>query len=420
MSERPSLLFLSPRFLFPADSGGKIRTRDVLAGMKGGAFRITLISPDSPQRDAFATELEQTCDRFLGWPAAPDSAVVRTLRRLTGLLSPLPLSVAVDRSRAASDVIAAELARDHNLMILDFPHAAVLAPPAAAAVPKVLFAHNVEAEIYQRHAAVSRFPLVHFWRQQYARMLAFERQVAESCVGVITVSERDRDFFADRFCIRDVAAIPTGVDLDFFRYRAADPAVPPTVEGRLVYVGSMDWRANIDAMTHFMDAVWPLIVAQHPAASLTVVGRAPPQDLVERARQRGLSWHFTGFVDDIRPYIDEAQVFIMPLRIGGGTRIKAYQAMAMGCPMVSTTLGVEGLPVEPDRHYLLADTPPAFANAVIRLLRDRGLCNCLATEAHRFVAANFSARRIAEVFETACLQAMDRTQMTGTPNRACT
>lgn len=407
MSGRPSLLFVCPRFLFPADSGGKIRSRDVLAGMKGGAFEITLISPDSPDRPAFGAELAEVCDRFVSWPAAVDSTAARYARRIGGLFSRLPLSVAVDRSAAAQEAIGRELAAGYDLMVLDFPHAAVLAP-AAARVAKLLFTHNVEAEIYQRHAAIAKFPLSLFWRMQVRRMADFERRVAEDCAGVVAVSDRDRDFFAKSYGISQVSAIPTGVDLDFFRYRHADPAAPAPVPGRMVYVGSMDWRANIDAMSHFMDEIWPLIVARRPDASLAIVGRAPPADLVQRAKERGLPWTFTGFVDDIRPYVDEAEVYIMPLRIGGGTRIKAYQALAMGCPMVSTALGVEGLPLTPGRHYLLADDPRGFARAVIGLLDDRAARNRLASEAHDFVAANFSARRVAQVFEQACLRAAGR------------
>jgi len=120
-----------------------------------------------------------------------------------------------------------------------------------------------------------------------------------------------------------------------------------------------------------MDEVWPDISRARPRARCVIVGRSPPQALVERARVRKLNLEFTGFVDDVRPFVHNAHVCVIPLRVGGGTRIKVYEAMAMGCPVVSTRIGVEGLPVEPDRHFLQADSADAMAAAVLALLDDR-------------------------------------------------
>jgi glycosyltransferase involved in cell wall biosynthesis len=127
---------------------------------------------------------------------------------------------------------------------------------------------------------------------------------------------------------------------------------------------------------------------------------------VQRAQARALNWEFTGFVDDVRPFVQNAHVYVIPLRVGGGTRIKVYEAMATGCPVVSTRIGVEGLPVEDGRHYLEGDSAEAMAAAVLALLDDGGRRERLSRQARDFVEQNMSASRAARVFEQICLGAL--------------
>src|SRR5258707_14853174 len=153
----------------------------------------------------------------------------------------------------------------------------------------------------------------------------------------------------------------------------------------------MDWMANIDGIEYFMEQVWPEVARVRRDGKFGVVGRQPPAALVERAAARGLNWEFTGFVDDVRPYVRRAHVYVIPLRVGGGTRIKVYEAMALGCPVVSTRIGVEGLPVEHDRHYLEADSADAMAAAVVSLLGSRERRDRLSPERRRVVEENMAA-----------------------------
>jgi glycosyltransferase involved in cell wall biosynthesis len=131
---------------------------------------------------------------------------------------------------------------------------------------------------------------------------------------------------------------------------------------------------------------------------------------VERARARSPQWTFTGYVDDIRPYIRSAAVYVIPLRVGGGTRLKVFEAMALGCPVVSTTIGVEGLPLQPGAHYLLADEAEAMADSVVRLLGDAPGRERLSSAARAYVAEHFSFRSIARDFERICLDTLERAQ----------
>jgi glycosyltransferase involved in cell wall biosynthesis len=401
------MLFVSPRFLFPADCGGKIRTRDILRGLKGGRFDVTLASPAPPAAHAdFAGELVRACDRFVSWPELPDKPV-RRIKRWLALFTPYPVAVASDASANGRAVIAAELARGYDVVVADFPHAMVLLPDKLPC-PSVLFTHNVEAEIFERHAGVARSALHRVvWKAEASKMRRFENSAARAVDWLVAVSERDGAHFA-RICgSRRVTVIPTGVDLDYFGYDQHEPTVPPD-GGTLVFTGSMDWRANIDGIGYLMDEIWPRIVKVRPKARVIVVGRNPPKALVQAARDRGLAWTFTGFVDDVRPYVRDAHVYVIPLRVGGGTRIKAYEAMAIGRAVVSTAIGVEGLPVTSGREYLCADTAEAFASAALALLEDSQARRRLAAAARALVERNFSARVAAAVFEEACAHAIAR------------
>ena len=396
MKERPRLLFVSPRFLFPADQGGKIRTTQILRGMKGGRFEIVLASPqEADEAERHRADLDAVCDRFLSWPARPQGPLHKAAR-LRHLLSELPVSVISDHSKAGSDLVREALAQDADIAVFDFLHAMVLAPETIER-PSVIFTHNVEAEIFRRHAEVAVNPVKRaVWSQQHRKMLSYEAASLRRFDTVVAVSERDAAAFSALGEIGRVETIPTGVDLEFF------PHQPPGDADHVVFTGAMDWQANIDGIAFFMDEIWPRVAERRPAARVTVVGRNPDAGLVERARRRKLPFHFTGFVDDIRPHVAHAAAYIIPLRVGGGTRIKAYEAMAMGIPVVSTGLGVEGLPVKPGEHYLHADSAPDFAEALIRLLEDAELRNTLSRQARVYVEQNFSSQAVAACFEDIC------------------
>lgn len=400
MATKPQLLFVSARFLFPVDSGGKIRTTQVLRGLKDGRFNITLASPAPAAAESlYAADIAGVCDRFISWPEQ-GRGLAFALKRIALLASPLPIPVATDRSTAGLAAVNGLLAERPDLVVIDFPHAAVLAPDAFH-VPSVMFTHNVEAEIFARHAKVATAAWRKWlWSNQYHKMLAFERRTLLRFDGVVAVAERDAEVFRRDFGITSVAVISTGVDLDFFAYQG------PATNDTCVFIGSMDWLANVDGIEFFMADVWPRIVRERPDARMLVVGRSPPPSLVERAR--GLNWQFTGFVDDVRPYVRDAAVSVIPLRIGGGTRLKAYEAMAMGCPVVSTAIGIEGLPVEDGVHYRRADTAADMAARVLGLFTDRDAAATQARDARAYVEQNFSFRSVAREFEAICLDVMRR------------
>lgn len=188
--------------------------------------------------------------------------------------------------------------------------------------------------------------------------------------------------------------VPTGVDLDYFR-RPADALRTSD----LVFVGSMDWLPNCDGVNYFVREVMPLIWKSKPDCSLAIVGRTPAPNIKALAEQDSRI-KVTGTVPDVRPYLWGASVSIVPLRIGGGTRLKIYEAMAAGTATVSTTIGAEGLDVSHPENIRLADTSQAFADRCLALLNDRAERESVAAYALHLVTSRYSWDAITDAFES--------------------
>jgi polysaccharide biosynthesis protein PslH len=197
-----------------------------------------------------------------------------------------------------------------------------------------------------------------------------------------------------------VRDIPTGVDTEYFA-----PDAAPEAPGQLVFTGAMDWYPNEDAILHFVDAILPLIRREAPDVRLTVVGRNPSPSLRAAATRAGV--HVTGTVDDVRPFMRAASVYVVPLRVGGGTRLKIFEALAMGKAVVSTSVGAEGLPLVAEQHFLAADDPAALAQSVLKLLRDRKARDRLGFAGRRLVEARYSWRGVARRFESELSEAVN-------------
>jgi sugar transferase (PEP-CTERM/EpsH1 system associated) len=283
------------------------------------------------------------------------------------LFDRLPYAAGKYRSREYADRVATLLAsRRFDLVVCDFLVPAVNMP-ASLPCPAVVFTHNVEADIWRRHVERQRDPVRRMlYRQQWRRMLRFEEATLRRFDLVLAVSDTDRKSFQRLYPTlrKPIVTVATGVDTAYFAPRPAD-AIDPR---HLVFTGSMDWIPNEDAMKHFCLDVLPLIRQQEPGVTLSIVGRAPTPAVQRLARIDRVT--VTGRVDDVRDHVGRAGVYIVPIRIGGGTRLKIFEAMAMGRAVVSTTVGAEGLPVTDGHDIVIADTPQTFADAVVTLIRD--------------------------------------------------
>jgi glycosyltransferase involved in cell wall biosynthesis len=266
--------------------------------------------------------------------------------------------------------------------------------------PTVLFTHNVEASIWRRHAQTARNPISRaLLSTQWRRMERFERAALSRFDLVVAVSDADREAFKQLVSLRaPIHVVQTGVDTAYFTPRPV--RVRPA---HLVFTGSMDWLPNEDGMLYFVKDILPRIRHAEPDATLSIVGRAPTPAVVRLAQRDGIE--VTGRVDDVRPHVAEAAVYIVPLRIGGGTRLKIFEAMAMAKAVVSTSVGAEGLPVTPDRDLLIADSAEAFAASVVRLMRDVGLRTRIESAARALVVERYDWAAVAHDFETALTRA---------------
>ena len=406
---RPRLLFVSPRFLFPMDQGGKIRTGNILKGLKGGAFAVTLASPAPADAARFAADIQSACDHFLSWPETPPSKLDRVL----ALASSVPVAVATDRSRPGAAVVARALASKPDAVVVDFPHAGVLVPERIDAA-SIVFTHNVEAEIFERHAARAKGLWRLVWAAQSRKMNRFEQDTLRRFDSVVAVSKRDADALTRRYSLPVVEDIDTGVDLDFFAAAQPDAAPDPGTDGgTLIFTATMSWAANVEGIHFLLDEVWPILVAARPNIEAVIIGRNPPAALAGKIKARGLNVKLTGFVDDIRPYVARSHVYVIPLFVGSGTRIKAFEAMAMGRPVVSTSLGIEGLDVTDRENFLRADNAAEFSHAILALLDDATMRQRIARAARRLIEARFSWRTIATQFSAICARAVTRRRRTG-------
>ena len=412
------MLWLKSDLLLPLDKGGKLRTWHLMRHL-ARRHEITYLAfadPDQPRAEVEG--MREVAARVETVPRREPAK--RSLRfnveAALRVLDPLPYAVGKYRSAAYRKRLRALLAeRPFDLIVCDFLPPAVNLP-GRLPCPAVLFTHNVESEIWRRHAETKSSPVARaLYAMQYRRMLRYEGGALRRFDGVLAVSDADRDTFARLYpgaVKRPVQVVSTGVDTDYFAPSAVHAPESPignpqseirnpqsAIRNELIFTGSMDWLPNEDAMLFFCRDILPLIRAEEPGVRLTIVGRAPTPAVKKLADDPAVT--VTGRVDDVRPYMKDAAVYIVPLRIGGGTRLKIFEAMAMGKAVVSTTVGAEGLPVTSGEHVVLADEPRAFAASVVGLMRNLESRARLEAAARALVVERYDWSAVAGELESA-------------------
>jgi len=390
------ILWVKTDFLHPTTRGGQIRTLEMVKRLHAKHELHYLTFEDTQNTEGARRAGEYSSRQYAVPHVVPSKRSLAFAGQLvTGLFARLPLAVGRYESPAMRRKIS-ELMRSERFdsIVCDF-----LAPAANFEDPSqcVLFQHNVETILWQRHTQNASDPLRRaYFHLQAQRMFAFERHICRSAAGVVAVSDADAGLMRSIFGATRVTAVPTGVDVPYFTPQAHAAG---TVAD-LVFVGSMDWMPNSDGILYFVDQILPLIRRKRPNCSLAIVGRAPGPEIRALAERDPLV-QVTGTVPDVRPYLWGSAVSIVPLRVGGGTRLKIYEAMAARTPVVSTMIGAEGLHVESPRDIHIADTPDTFANACLHLLDDDAERTRLADTGYELVATKFSWDHVTRCFEQA-------------------
>lgn len=388
------ILWVNTNFLHPTTKGGQIRTLEMLRQLHR-RHEIHYVAIEDPLHPEGPARAKEYCARAYAFQhRVRDKRSPRFLAELAmNLFDPMPLAIRRYHPPGMGAFLQRLIETERfDRAVVDFLNPASYFPRLERGI---LFQHNVETMIWRRRAQHASDPLRRWYFQlQASRMFRFERQACRTAARVAAVSEQDARTMRELFGVTRVNAIPTGVDIEGL----TPPVPPPEKTIDLVFVGSMDWLPNVDGIEWFVREVLPLIRRQRPGCSLAIVGRTPPSSITALG-QRDERVQVTGTVPDIRPLLWSAAVSIVPLRIGGGTRLKIYESMAGRVPVVSTTVGAEGLEVHHPDDIRLADSPEAFAAACTELLANAELRRRQAAAAWELVATRFSWEHVAGCFE---------------------
>ena len=399
-------VWLTTDFLHPMDRGGKIRTYNILKEL----YRhddVTYLGFDGKvSGEEPLKRVSEYCQRAIAVThRQAGRGEIRFFTELAmNVFSSLPYSVAKLRSQESENRCTAELSRsDLDYLVVDFVHAAVNMPNTVP-VPTILFQHNVEAVIWERLYQQQTNPVMRkYYKMQWHRMFNFERDACRRFDTVVAVSENDAEKMRADYGLSHVIAIPTAVDTDYFQ---PDPNVS-RVPNTLVFTGSLDWTPNIDGLRWFIDLVMPIVAHAVPNVKLNVVGRNPRPDLVAGIKGRP-GVELVGRVPDVRPHVQGAIASVVPLLVGGGTRMKIFESLALNTPVVSTTIGAEGLPLQHNRHILIGDTPEDFARETIKLLSESSNSTALGLRGGDYVREKFGAAAVAREFAAICHSSVER------------
>jgi len=396
---------------YPPISGKRIRTLNLVLRL-ARRHDIRYLC----HRNADPAELRQAVEFFRDHgitPVLSDSVVppksvhggAKFYARLAAnLLSPRPYLVDVNNSPALR-AAAADYARQHAVDVWQVewtPFAEVLR--GLPTRPLVIVAHNIESQIWQRYWETEASPLKRWYiARQWQKFERFERAAFADCTRLVTVSPADATLARERFGAERVTVVDNGVDTAYFQ-----PADMPGDPAHILFLGSLDWRPNLDGVRLLLEQVFPAIRQSVPGACLSVVGRNPPAWLLELAREvPGVQLHAN--VPDVRPHLAAAGVLAVPLRIGGGSRLKILEALAASVPVISTRVGAEGLTLEPGRDLTVVEDVPDMTAALIAHAQAPETGRVQAASGRRRVLEQYDWDALADRLEQVWLEAASAT-----------
>jgi glycosyltransferase involved in cell wall biosynthesis len=377
------ILILTPRLPWPPLDGGRVVMSRLARSLADSGANVEILSLN-PRKHRAAPE----------GPVPIHSVDIDTSRVLVPALRALsgdaPYVVARFISREFHRALGAALRRFRpDVVQIESPF---LLPYAARARAErgarlVLRSLNVEFRIWEGLARTERNPVRRFALQRIASSLrTWELGQMNGLDAIVPISDADRDDFRRLGCTRPMHVVPCGVTLPDRGSAEPEP-------GRAGFIGSLDYRPNQNAVTWILDELWPRVTERAPGARLSIAGSSPPEWLRRRAAERGIDLH--GDVDDAQAFMRGISFLIAPLFAGGGMRIKVLEAMALGKPVVATTIGAAGIDVRNDRDILIAEDATSFAEAVVRLLRDPATAARIGAAARANVAERYESNALA-------------------------
>jgi sugar transferase (PEP-CTERM/EpsH1 system associated) len=393
------LLFITDHLPYPPTDGWRIRVYAFLRGL-APRHAITLVSFSRMGEDVEAAgALRDLGVRVHVIQRSPRYSPVKLARGLVGRAA-FPILNYYDERM--TDVLAQVTATESfDLVQAESLHTAQYC--GAFSAPVVLDLHNIESLLMKRYARRTSHPLKRFYAEvTWRKLAAYERRVCPALSHCLTCSDEDRLLLQTACGVDQVSVVPNGVDIHSGEVpQHGSPCAHPP---RIVFIGRMDYHANVDAVQWFCRDVFPRVRRARPDVLLQIVG-GHPTAAVRRLACPG-AVEVTGFVPDVRPYLINASAVVVPLRIGGGTRLKILEALAMGKAVISTALGAEGLEAMGGRDLLIANAADQFADHVIAVLSDPGLRSRLGADGRRLAVEKYDwngiVRKLEKVYET-CL-----------------
>ena len=382
----------------PANSGGRIRTLNLLTRL-AKRHQVTMIAnrhADPAESRAARSFLEDHGFNVVEVEQAipSKSGPAFYLRLAANLASSVPYSVASHLSPAIENAVRAVAAKQPVDLWQAEWAASVEAFRSIRDARKIVMAPNVETLIWERYALNEANPVKRWYIDQQARKFAsFERKTFAAAERVVTVTEDDAALVRDRFGMSRVDVVDNGIDRGFF-----ESVKPDRDPRKLLFLGSLDWRPNLDAISLLLDTIFPLVLAEVPDATLDIVGRNPSEALRKRIEATP-SARLHADVADIRPYLATSGAMVVPLRIGGGSRLKILESLATGLPVISTSFGAEGLELRDGQEIEIADAPEAIAQALARSIREPERSAGIAQKGRTLVLDRYDWDHLAEALE---------------------
>ncbi len=390
------ILWISPKLPFPLDSGDKIRQYSLIKQLSENHSIYLLSFLEKPEDVRYIPEIKKFC-------TAVETVVLPSRfpffkRVLTAGSSMMPfvarkyLCDEMQRRimKLMSEVTFDVVQIEHVYMGSYFEGA-----HGCRGAGKLLTMHNIESLLYKRQADVERsIAWKAYWYFEYLKLARYERRILSMCDAILAMSEIDKALLCAKHPGIRSFIVPNTVDVS--GYEISEDEVEPHL---LMFSGSMNYPPNQDAVLFFCRDIFPRIKRRIPEAKFYVVGKRPPNSFVSLENSNDVV--ITGYVDDVKPYLRKTSVFVVPLRAGGGTRLKILEAMAMGKPVVSTGIGAEGLKVNPGGNILIADEPEDFASKVARLLKDSSLREKIGGNGRKLVEQRYNSKIAARTLEHA-------------------